>query len=317
MLTKIGGTSFSKTMSGDAYTRLWSSNESSSSSAWYWYWYSSYSYPSMYYSLKSYAYQAYCAVPFFPVISEVTQIKVLCSDGTEISPSEVNTSTPSNYVGVIVRNISNNINFIIGKTFTKGSAASASANNYKSWYSSNISGGTTTVNSTGAGSGSNDASTYKLTGVPSTLRAWSLKAHNMGESGIQNTRKIISTLSSGTTTNCAAKFCNTQTLTVNGVTKNGYLGSLAEWIYIHDNFEAINSALSSIGGTPLNVDTSGYNSSGTKYSLFWTSTEYSSTSAWGWSWYSSYSYPYMYPSTKSYASQSRCAVPFFPIDSNN
>ena len=317
MLTKIGGTSFSKTMSGDTYTRLWSSNEYSSNYAWGWYWISSYSYPYMYYYNKSSANQNLCAVPFFPVISEVTQIKVLCSDGTEISPSEVNTSTPSNYVGVIVRNISNNINFIIGKTFTKGSAASASANNYKSWYSSNISGGTTTVNSTGAGSGSNDASTYKLTGVPSTLRAWSLKAHNMGESGIQNTRKIISTLSSGTTTNCAAKFCNTQTLTVNGVTKNGYLGSLAEWIYIHDNFEAINSALSSIGGTPLNVDTSGYNSSGTKYSLFWTSTEYSSYNAWRWSWYSSYSYPYMNYNFKSSASQYYCAVPFFPIDSNN
>lgn len=63
-------------------------------------------------------------------------------------------------------------------------------------------------------------------------------------------------------TSYAAGFCNSKTLTVNGVSKNGYLGSGGEWQLVLRNSSEINSALSAIGSIALQNDT------------YWTSTQY-------------------------------------------
>ena len=81
--------------------------------------------------------------------------------------------------------------------------------------------------------------------------------------GELNTDKIIAQLGIGNAQ--AAEYCRSLTFK-NG--KKGYLWSLGELRDAYDNKEAINAAMSKIGGTAL---TEGYH---------WTSTQYSNTRAW-------------------------------------
>ncbi len=87
--------------------------------------------------------------------------------------------------------------------------------------------------------------------------------------GSANTDKIISQL--GASNAPVANYCKSYTFK-NG--KSGYLWSLGEMQAAYDNKSAINTALSKIGATAMN--TSYYH---------WTSTQYSSASAWILRWY--------------------------------
>lgn len=79
--------------------------------------------------------------------------------------------------------------------------------------------------------------------------------------GVNNTSKIIAAIGSSN----AAGDCSAYTFP-NG--KTGYLGAAGEWQVARQNKEDLNSALTLIGGTTM------------KESYYWTSTEYSSSSAW-------------------------------------
>ena len=79
--------------------------------------------------------------------------------------------------------------------------------------------------------------------------------------GVNNTSKIITALGSSN----AAGDCSAYTFT-NG--KTGYLGAAGEWQVARQNKENLNSALTLIGGTAMTE------------SVYWTSTESSSFSAW-------------------------------------
>ena len=82
--------------------------------------------------------------------------------------------------------------------------------------------------------------------------------------GLNNTEEISSQLGSGSTG--AAKYCKT-VLSQNG--KNGYLGSLGEWMEAYNNKSEIDSCISLIGGTAISTARA-----------HWTSTQYNSTAAW-------------------------------------
>lgn len=87
--------------------------------------------------------------------------------------------------------------------------------------------------------------------------------------GVNNTSKIIAAIgSSNAAGNCAAY------IFPNG--KTGYLGAAGEWQVARQNKEALNSALTLIGGTTMTE------------SYYWTSTEYGSDRAWR-QWFDSYS----------------------------
>lgn len=54
--------------------------------------------------------------------------------------------------------------------------------------------------------------------------------------------------------------------------KIGYLGALGEWQAVYNNITKVNSAMSLIGGTAININ------------YHWTSTQYSSFYSWSLSW---------------------------------
>lgn len=86
--------------------------------------------------------------------------------------------------------------------------------------------------------------------------------------GVNNTSKIIAAIGNsndGYRDGTAAGDCAAYTFP-NG--KTGYLGAAGEWQVARQNKEDLNSALTLIGGTTM------------KESYYWTSTEYSSGSAW-------------------------------------
>lgn len=110
--------------------------------------------------------------------------------------------------------------------------------------------------------------------------AWSNKLYGTSVSGIVNTSTentakidyageansaIARSLTSGETN--AFNWAYSNTITVNGTTLYGYIGALGEWQTAYNNKSSIDNALSKIGGTNI----SGYQ---------WSSTQYSSNSAW-------------------------------------
>ena len=82
--------------------------------------------------------------------------------------------------------------------------------------------------------------------------------------GLNNTEEISSQLGSGSKS--AAKYCKS-VLSLND--KNGYLGSLGEWVEAYKNKSEIDSCISLIGDTAISTARG-----------HWTSTQYNSTAAW-------------------------------------
>lgn len=230
-------------------------------------------------------------------------VYAITSSGTEVAYANINTSNTSQYVGVVVRDSSNKINFFIDKRFPTSSSASATVGNYKAWatnnYSVDITGITNISGSSGSGSGN-----YWSSSQISQART----LHKNGETGIANTDKIVAQYTSDTAANNAAKYCRSIANPISGK-YDGYLGSAAEWIAVHENLNDINNTLEKIGGVKFSYNMSGYSTD----TYCWTSTEYGSNDSWYWYWYSGYSHPYFYYDSKSYANQYYCARIFYPI----
>lgn len=82
--------------------------------------------------------------------------------------------------------------------------------------------------------------------------------------GLNNTEEIISQL--GGSNASAAQYCKTSSFPNN---KNGYLGSLGEWVEAYNNKSEIDSCISLVGGMAISTARG-----------HWTSTQRSSTAAW-------------------------------------
>lgn len=194
--------------------------------------------------------------------------------GKEVRYANINTSTPSAYVGVGVRDSNNNMAFFIDKRCTYGTSNSSDIYNFKIWsnalkvkdtsYLTNISG------SIGTGSSIDGA-------AASDLRTNALNDYLSGKTGVYNTTKICddTNASSDTVLNNAAKFCRSIINPITGQS-DGYLPSIAEYIVVNDNQEEINQILSSIGGIQYSVS----GGSDNPFSRYWTSSEYNSSNAW-------------------------------------
>lgn len=230
-------------------------------------------------------------------------VYAITNQGVEVAYANIDSSNQSQYVGVVVRDTDNNIEFFIDKRFPTGSSASATTGNYKAWatnnYSVDISGITNISGSNGNGNGNYWSSSQ-------ISQAQTL--HKNGETGIANTDKIVAQYTSDTAANNAAKYCRSIANPITGE-MNGYLGSAAEWIAVHTNLTQINNTLSAIGGVQFSYNMSG-DSTDTRC---WTSTEYASNYAWYWYWFSSYSHPYFNYNPKSNSPQNYCARTFFPV----
>lgn len=142
-----------------------------------------------------------------------------------------NTANNSSAIGVAV--VSDNCSFVIGKT---------QSNNGIAWSDKLY--GTT------------------VSGIKTTTDSAAAKTDYVGESN----SSIVRGLTSGETN--AFNWAYGNTIIVNGTTLHGYIGALGEWQTAYNNKSAIDSALSTIGGTAM---LTGYH---------WASTQYSSNTAW-------------------------------------
>ena len=118
--------------------------------------------------------------------------------------------------------------------------------------------------------------------------------------GIANTN-VITAIYSGTA--CAAGYCRSKSITYGNDSLIGYLGSAGEWQIVINNYEAVKSAVATIGGNVLQSTSALY---------YWTSSEYNSSLAWLADFRSSgqlLSYDAKYLSASAY-----CVVPFYKID---
>lgn len=119
--------------------------------------------------------------------------------------------------------------------------------------------------------------------------------------GTANT-DVITTIYSGT--DCAAGLAkNSEQLLFGEDSLDPYLGSAGEWKIVINNYNAVKSAVATIGGNVLQSTSSLH---------YWTSTEYSSTSAW-YAYFTSV-YQYLGDYRKDASSSFYCVVPFYKID---
>lgn len=241
----------------------------------------------------------------------VDGVFAVTTSGDLVAYSNIDTNSQSSYVGVAIIDSTNDFSFFIDKRFPTGSAAGTTVGNYKAWstalYNTDQS-YLTNINTT-SGDGNSIASA-----APTATREAALAAYANGETGIANTNNLVAdtTASSETAANNAAKYCRSIANPVTGA-YDGYLGSLAEWIAVNDNQVEVNQILTAIGGVAFASTNSGYSSSGTTYTYYWTSSECSSSYAWLWAWASSTSFAFFSGSFKSNDTQSYCARPFFPL----
>jgi hypothetical protein len=100
----------------------------------------------------------------------------------------------------------------------------------------------------------NNNTSTAVSGVTTTTDSNAAKADYKG---VTNSNAMRSFNGS---TSYAAGFCNSKTITIGGITKNGYLGSYGEWYLAWQNKSSIDTALSKIGSVALQSD------------YYWTST---------------------------------------------
>ena len=161
-------------------------------------------------------------------------IYVMDASGNEIDAAQATSSC----IGVIVRDADKGVAFLIPKV--------RSADTTMYW--------------------NNDDSTV-VSGVTTTTDKNMAK---VDYKGVVNSNAMRSFDAS---TSHAAGFCNSKTITIGGITKNGYLGSCGEWYLAWQNKSAIDTALSKIGSDAL------------QNSYYWTSTQYAYNIAWNLRWY--------------------------------
>ena len=158
------------------------------------------------------------------------------TNGNLTKPEEWDTTNNDLAVGVAV--IDENCSFVIGKTQKYSEIA---------W--------SNTLNGT------------SVSGIVTTADINIAKIDYAGEAN----SSIVRGLTSGETN--AFNWAYDKTITVNGTTLYGYIGAAGEWQTAFNNRSAVNSALSTIGGTSM-----------VTYDYHWTSTQYSSDRAWTLHW---------------------------------
>lgn len=163
-------------------------------------------------------------------------IYVMDANGNEIDAAQATSSC----IGVVVRDADKGVAFLIPKV--------TSADTTMYW---------------------NNNTSTTVSGVTTTT---DVNAAKVDYKGVANSNAMRSFDAS---TSYAAGFCNSKTITIGGITKNGYLGSCGEWYLAWQNKSAIDTALSQIGSVAL------------KNSYYWTSTQRSRNYAWVLYWRSS------------------------------
>ena len=154
---------------------------------------------------------------------------------------------------------------------------------------------------------------FAITKEEKPRRAWSIALYGTDVSGLtnydsssqpetdfngeSNTSIIREAASSEDSSNNAAHYCYSQTVSINGRgTIHGYLPALGELQVAHDNKAAIYSAMSLIGGTAIP----------TSYAL-WSSTESDSSLAWSFGWVNG-------NPDRAYTDSTYYSVPIFSLD---
>lgn len=194
-------------------------------------------------------------------------IYVATSSGEYISPSSFNSSTHT-AVGVAV--ITDNSAFIIGRTSQQKTAIAWSSN--------------TSTN---------------LTDVPTSTASSTIATYY---DGVSYTDAMIAAGSEYNTTDYAAGYARSCTITIGSTIYRGYLGSAGEWQDALNNHDDIVIAFTAIGETFV-----------PSYFYFWTSCEYSSSGAWYAYWNEFSSYWDLSYYSKSLSASSFCVVPFYKI----
>jgi len=196
----------------------------------------------------------------------VDGVFAVTTTGDLVQYADINTSSPSSYVGVAITDTSKNMSFFIDKRFPTGSAAATNVGNFKAWsaalYDKDQSYLTNIVTGTGDGKSISTA-------APAETRTAAFNAYNNGETGIANTTNLVndSNASSENASNNAAKYCRSIANPVTG-SYDGYLASLAEWIVVNDNQVAVNQILNAIGGVAFSTTNSGRASGTTMVSYY-------------------------------------------------
>lgn len=140
-----------------------------------------------------------------------------------------------------------------------------------------------------------------LTSVPTSTSSSTIATNY---DGVTYTDAMIAAGSEYNTTSYAAGYARSKTITFNGSTLTGYLGSAGEWQDALNNHDAILNAFSVIGDTFV---------ASSSYKYFWTSCEYSSSSAWYANWLESGGRWYLDYDRKSYSFSDYWSVPFYKI----
>ena len=120
--------------------------------------------------------------------------------------------------------------------------------------------------------------------------------------GVAYTDAMIAAGSAYNTTDYAAGYARSKSISFGGETLTGYLGSAGEWQDALNNHEAIMSAFSAIGDTFVS-----------SYYYFWASCEYSSSYAWYAYWREDSGRWSLSDDRKSLSSSYLCVVPFYKI----
>ena len=146
------------------------------------------------------------------------------------------------------------------------------------------------------------------TDVSGILSASSASQASTDYAGQNNTDLMISSDSSGTTSNNSAKYCQAQTITVNGRTVNGYLPSAGELADMWNNKSTIENALTTIGSQTI----TSLNTSDVYLPHLLSSTELGIYSVYFLRWGSSFLF--FLTEGKSNSASGMYALPVFPLD---
>lgn len=146
------------------------------------------------------------------------------------------------------------------------------------------------------------------TDVSGILSASSASQASTDYAGQNNTDLMISSDSSGTTSNNSAKYCQAQTITVNGRTVNGYLPSAGELADMWNNKSTIENALTTIGSQTI----TSLNTSDVYLPYLLSSTELGIYSVYFLCWGSSFLF--FLTEGKSNSASGMYALPVFPLD---
>lgn len=264
-------------------------------------------------------YQSYMAVDsnvrsvIFKYLYNFVGVRAVTTTGEEVEYSKINTSSPSSYVGVSIRDEAKNVAFFIRKTLPTGtSGPAANIANSKACCSR-----TSTYWDQFTAFTDVSGDSLSIEGAAnSTLRAEAQTDYNNGKTGIVLTNLVVNNETSDqTAVNNAYIFCRSL---ANPVTNqnNGYIGSMQEWIVLNDNQEEVKKYLSAIGGTNFFINWyTDPDPAQSSQILYWVAAKSSNSGKLTyWNWYNDPSYVYgSFNIGGNFNNPFRVAMPFYPL----